>query len=107
VDFPPGWVTRDVTDRALAAAGVPHPVTLEVNDVHTLLDLVGHGMGVALVPQDFVHKATTARFVPLAEPGPEWHTVTALAADRRPIAAARALLGLPTLPPDDVERQRR
>ncbi len=28
VDFPPGWVTRDVTDRALAAAAVPHRVTL-------------------------------------------------------------------------------
>ena len=99
VDFPPGWVTRDVTDQALAAAAVPHRVTLEVNDVHTLLDLVGHGMGVALVPQDFVHKATTARFVPLADPAPEWHTATAVAADRRPNAAARALLTLPTLRP--------
>jgi DNA-binding transcriptional LysR family regulator len=65
---------------------------LEVNDVHTLLDLVGHGMGVALVPQDFVHKPTIARFVELAAPAPEWHTATAVAADRRPNAAARALL---------------
>jgi DNA-binding transcriptional LysR family regulator len=100
VDFPPGWVTRDVTDRALAAAAVGgHRVTLEVNDVHTLLDLVGHGMGVALVPQDFMHKQTTARFVPLADPAPEWHTATAVAADRRPSAATRALLGLQSLLP--------
>lgn len=94
VDFPPGWVTRDVTDRALAAAGVPHRVALEVNDVLLLLDLAGHGMGVALVPRDFVHKPTTARLVELAEPAPEWCTATAVAADRRPNAAARALLAL-------------
>jgi DNA-binding transcriptional LysR family regulator len=50
------------------AAAVPRRVTLEVNDVLTLLDLVGHGRGVALVPQDFVHESTTARFVPLADP---------------------------------------
>ena len=97
VDFPPGWVTRDVTDRALATAAVPRRVSLEVNDVHTLLDLVGHGMGVALVPQDFVHKPTTARFVALAAPAPEWHTAMAVAAARRPNAAARRLMTLPSL----------
>ena len=92
VDFPPGWVTRDVTDGALAGAGVPHRVSLEVNEVMTLLDLVGHGLGVALVPRDFVHKPTTARFIELAAPAPQWHTATAVAADRRANAAARALL---------------
>ena len=97
VDFPPGWVTRDVTDRALATAAVPRRVSLEVNDVHTLLDLVGHGMGVALVPQDFVHKPTTARFVALAAPAPEWHTAMAVATARRPNAAARRLMTLPSL----------
>ena len=97
VDFPRGWVTRDVTDRALVAAAVPRRVTLEVNDVLTLLDLVGHGMGVALVPQDFVHKPTSARFVPLADPAPEWHTAMAVAASRRPNAAARRLMALPAL----------
>jgi DNA-binding transcriptional LysR family regulator len=99
VDFPPGWVTRDVTDRALDGAGVPRRVALEVNEVMTLLDLVGHGMGVALVPQDFVHKPTTARFVELAEPAPHWHTATALAAARRPNAAAHALLARYVLVP--------
>ncbi|HVH23945.1 MAG TPA: LysR family transcriptional regulator [Pseudonocardia sp.] len=99
VDFPPGWVTRDLTDRALAGVGVPRRVALEVNEVMTLLDLVGHGMGVALVPQDFVHKPTTARFVPLTEPAPDWCTATAIAADRRPNAAVRALLSHRALVP--------
>ena len=94
VDFPPGWVTRDVTDRALSSAELSRRVAFEANDVHTLLDLVGRGLGVALVPQDFVHKPTTARFVPLAEPAPMWHTAVATAAARRPNAATRALLDL-------------
>jgi DNA-binding transcriptional LysR family regulator len=90
VDFPAGWVTRDVTDRALPG----RRVSLEANDVHTLLDLVGHGMGIALVPQDFAHKPTTATFVPLAEPTPLWRTAVATAVARHPSAAAKALLAM-------------
>ncbi|MGA8117282.1 MAG: LysR family transcriptional regulator [Actinocatenispora sp.] len=92
VDFAPGWVTRDVTDHALRGAHLTRRVALEVNDVHSLLDLVAHGLGVALVPESFRHKQTNARFVPLADPAPVWRTAVATARHRRPSAATRAFL---------------
>jgi DNA-binding transcriptional LysR family regulator len=91
VDFYPGWVTRDVVDQAMAAARVERRVAFEVNDVHWLLDLVGHGLGVAVVPEVFTHKRTTARFVPLTAP-PTWQIAVATATGRHPGAAAKALL---------------
>jgi DNA-binding transcriptional LysR family regulator len=91
VDFYPGWVTRDVVDRAMAGAHVERRVAFEVNDVHWLLDLVGYGLGVAVVPQVFSHKKTAARFVPITAP-PTWQIAVATATGRHPGAAAKALL---------------
>lgn len=65
VDFNPDWGTRDEVDRALTAAGVERHVAVEVNDVHSLLDFVGFGLGVALVPQSFVVKTNSACFIGL------------------------------------------
>jgi DNA-binding transcriptional LysR family regulator len=67
VDFNPDWGTRDDVDRALATAGVDRRVAVEVNDVHSLLDFVGFGLGVALVPASFAAKQTRARFVELGD----------------------------------------
>lgn len=103
VDFHPGWISRDVTDRALAARHLDRHVALEVNDAHLLLGLVAAGLGVALVPAGFRHKRTTARFVPLRPPAPEWRTVIATAAGRRPSAAAQALLADETLTGDRAD----
>ena len=92
VDYYPGWGTRDTVDRALAAAGIDRHVTLEVNDVHSLLDLVGCGLGLALVPAEFAHKRTSARFVPLSGTVPTWET--AIATPTSNSAAVTALLDL-------------
>lgn len=97
VDFHPGWITRDVTDHALAGARIERRVALEVNDVHSLLDFVGAGLGIALVPHSFTGKQTRARFVPLEAPVPVWQTAVAVAAGRRCSAAAQALLRDPSL----------
>ena len=35
VDFDPTWGARTISDQAFTTAGVAHPVTIEVNDVHT------------------------------------------------------------------------
>jgi DNA-binding transcriptional LysR family regulator len=102
VDFCPGWVSRDTTDRALAAADVSRRVGLEVNDVHSLLDLVAHGMGVALTPCSFTCKKTDARFVRLARPAPVWRTGIATAVGQRLGAAARALLAAEEFHPTPV-----
>jgi DNA-binding transcriptional LysR family regulator len=50
VDFDPSWAVRGLNDRAAAAHGVRRRVRCTVNDIHTLLDLLHRGLGVALVP---------------------------------------------------------
>lgn len=90
VDFQRDWGTRDVVDALLAAAGVERRVALEVNDVHSLLDLIACGLGVALVPRSFSVKTDRVRFVGLTDPAARWETVT-VSADPAS-AAATALL---------------
>ena len=75
VDFNADWGTRDDVDRMLAAAGVERHVAVEVNDVHSLLDFVGFGLGVALVPQSFVVKTDRACFISLRGDKPVAETV--------------------------------
>ncbi|GAA4226895.1 DNA-binding transcriptional LysR family regulator [Streptosporangium album] len=89
VDFPPDWGTRDLVDDVLATAGVERRVALEVTDVHSLLDLVTFGLGVALVPQSFSVKTDRVRFVGLAGAVPVWETVTVTG---DPTSAAAAAL---------------
>ncbi|WP_394615000.1 LysR family transcriptional regulator [Lentzea sp. JNUCC 0626] len=90
VDFNPDWGTRDQVDRTLAAAGIDRHVAVEVNDVHSLLDFVIFGLGVALVPQSFALKTDRAHFVGLRGnvPGAETVVVTTHAVG----AAASVLL---------------
>jgi DNA-binding transcriptional LysR family regulator len=90
VDFPPDWSTRDLSDLVLAEAGVERRVALEASDVHSLLDLVAFGLGVALVPRSFTVKTDRARFIPLAGDVPQWETVAVVADPTG--AAATALL---------------
>ncbi|MFD9704993.1 LysR family transcriptional regulator [Lentzea sp. NPDC059081] len=75
VDFNADWGTRDEADRALAAAGVERRVAVEVNDVHSLLDFVAFGLGVALVPQSFALKTDRVHFVGLRGDVPVAETV--------------------------------
>jgi DNA-binding transcriptional LysR family regulator len=91
VDFLPDWGTRDLVDSALAAAGVDRHVSLEVTDVHSLLDMVTFGLGVALVPQSFAAKTDQVRFVGLSGTVPAWETITVTGDPTS--AAAAALLG--------------
>jgi DNA-binding transcriptional LysR family regulator len=96
VDFQSEWGARVISDHAFAHARVEHPVTLEVNDVHTLLDLVGHGMGVALVPAPIAaKKATKLPAIPLRPGSAEnWQVSIAVPAGDAISLAARAFLGM-------------
>ncbi len=91
VGFQPDWAARVLADRAFAAAGLPHRVELEVNDVHTLLDLVGHNLGMAIVPRPIAAKKQhTLHIAALRGDLPSWQV--AAAASENPSPAARALL---------------
>jgi DNA-binding transcriptional LysR family regulator len=49
-DMPPTWGTRMLTDRIFAAAGVERTIEYEANDIASVLDLVRHGLAVAVLP---------------------------------------------------------
>ncbi|MCJ1703038.1 MULTISPECIES: LysR family transcriptional regulator [unclassified Rathayibacter] len=85
------WGASHLAAQAFAAHGLAFEVELEVNDVHTLLDLVEYGMGVAVVPAHFAEKRPAGlRAVPLEDPLLVWRTMVAL--PERPTAAARAFV---------------
>ncbi len=94
VDFHRDWGARGVTDRAFAAAGVERRVALEVNDVHTLIDLVGHGLGVAVVPRPVARKEQAAVLCALPLDGEQqiWQVSVAVPHEERTGPAARELL---------------
>ncbi|MFZ4235411.1 LysR family transcriptional regulator [Streptomyces murinus] len=95
VDFHPDWGPRRATDTAFAAAGVRRTVALEVNDVHTLLDLVDENLGIAVVPRHFRHKRPTLTALPLKGTGEAaYETVALLPHEHSTSPAARALLAL-------------
>ncbi|MFD3723701.1 LysR family transcriptional regulator [Streptomyces sp. NPDC058671] len=95
VDFHPDWGPRQATDTAFAAAGVRRTVALEVNDVHSLLDLVDENLGVAAVPHHFRHKREALTATPLKGTGPAvYETVALLPPPETTSPAARALMTL-------------
>ncbi|WP_405445508.1 LysR substrate-binding domain-containing protein [Streptomyces achromogenes] len=95
VDFHPDWGPRRTTDAAFAAAGVRRTVALEVNDVHSLLDLVDENLGIAVVPRHFRHKRPALTALPLkGTGGARYETVALLPPERATSPAARALVTL-------------
>ncbi|MFF5008409.1 LysR family transcriptional regulator [Streptomyces phaeochromogenes] len=95
VDFHPDWGPRRTTDAAFAAAGVHRTVALEVNDVHSLLDLVEEGLGIAVVPRHFAHKRRALPALPLkADTETPYETVAMLPPPEATSPAARALISL-------------
>lgn len=92
VDFQESWAVRTINDEACGAHGVPRRVSAAVNDVHTLLDLVHRGLGIALVPQHVAAKPQASGLVTLQLPPdstPEW-VVSAITG--APAAASAPLL---------------
>lgn len=89
VGFLPGWGARVLTEQAFAAAGIKHRVAMEVNDVNTLLDLVGHDLGIAIVPEHFARKRpATLRAVPVAGDLLQWQVAAAMPVKASAAAAA-------------------
>ncbi|MFC7259970.1 LysR family transcriptional regulator [Streptomyces lutosisoli] len=95
VDFHPDWGPRRTTDAAFAAAGVRRTVSLEVNDVHSLLDLIDENLGIAVVPRHFRHKREGLTALPLKGTGEAvYETVAMLPPPEATSPAARALMAL-------------
>jgi DNA-binding transcriptional LysR family regulator len=91
VDFPVGWGTRAIVDRAFAAAGVDRQVAFEVADYRTAAALVGHGLGVAFIPASAARALEGVARVAVS-PELDWRILVATSSNRRASAAARAFL---------------
>ncbi|MER6631858.1 LysR family transcriptional regulator [Streptomyces sp. NPDC000987] len=95
VDFQPDFGPRRATDAAFARAGVRRTVSLEVNDVHSLLDLVGENLGVAVVPRHFRYKRASLTALDLKDGGePVYESAALLPPPQATSPAARALMAL-------------
>ncbi|MFG2196522.1 LysR family transcriptional regulator [Streptomyces sp. NPDC048639] len=95
VDFHPDWGARGLTDRAFATARTERQVALEVGDVHSLIELVGHGLGVAVVPRPMARKPQAAGLAEVrltGEPEPVWQVSVAVPDGDRVGPAAHELL---------------
>ncbi|MEL5992450.1 LysR family transcriptional regulator [Microbacterium phosphatis] len=99
IDFTASWGVRELNDDMLAAQGVSRRVRCTVNDVHTLLDLVARGLGIAIVPRHVAAKPQAAPLRKLAlpkTPGLSWTVSVVSAARERVDAPATHLLELLT-----------
>lgn len=97
IDFHPDFGPRRAADEAFAAARVRRTVALEVNDVHSLLELVREGLGIAVVPHHFSRKPEARCLVAVPLDGadqPYYESVVVLPAAQAMSPGARALMAL-------------
>lgn len=89
IELNPDWGTRQLVDRSFREAGVSRHIGFEVNDFPTQLDLVAHGLGIALMPGAVVVQRTASKqhklvaCAELAEPEPCWELAAVFAHDDR------------------------
>jgi DNA-binding transcriptional LysR family regulator len=94
VDGDPAWGIRTSNDRAFRDAGVERHVAFAVNDMPTILDLVAHNLGVALLPRSLVPLRTPLRFVRLRGTAPRFNVTLVAREPRELSAASRALFAM-------------
>jgi len=92
VEFHADWGLRILADRIFAGLHVERRIACEVNDAPTLLDLVAHGLGIALVPQTATKHPAPIRYLSPKPAVPTWDVAVAVPKAGPTNPAARALL---------------
>jgi DNA-binding transcriptional LysR family regulator len=77
-------------DRSFSAAGLQRQVEFEVGDTPSVVNLVRHGLGVALLPPSMVVDSDRVVMVPVRGRSPLWEISLATPTNRPVSAAARA-----------------
>jgi DNA-binding transcriptional LysR family regulator len=90
-DLAHDWAVRIVNDRAFVELGRSRRVAFETNDVDELLEVVGRGLAVAVIPTSAGRRSRRVRFIELRDPAPRWKIGVAVPRGRPPSPAARAL----------------
>ena len=111
VDFEVGWGTRPLIDRAFGQAGLQRRTDFDVTDLETIIDLVGKGVGIALLPETIAELRRPGISVcELSEPAVCWELLVAyLRSDGNgPVnRAAQAFLDLLTFHSPDADSSAR
>jgi len=93
IDYPPGWGTRTITDRAFAAAGLEREVPFEAAEYSAVIDLVRGGLGIAFLPASVAaSRADGLTVIEISDYAFSWVISVATPASRRLSGAARAFL---------------
>lgn len=97
VDLTPAWVARQIVDDAFAARRRNRRTTMTVDDVHMLLDLVGRGFGIAVIPESMAAKQQAEGLARIAVAAPElaWQIHSAISDQAGAAARAFAAMMLP------------
>ncbi|MEU7817656.1 LysR family transcriptional regulator [Pseudonocardia sp. NPDC049154] len=78
VDFDVDLAARQVTDRAFASADITRTVRVTCNEIGSLLELVAHGLGIAIVPRPLaIATRVPVAMVPLANASLVWTVAAA------------------------------
>lgn len=94
VDFPAGYGTRVVADRAFATAGLTRRVAVEITNIAEGADYVHHGLGIALLPNFIIADRDDVACLTVTGADLQFPMSLATPAGRAPSAAARALIGM-------------
>jgi DNA-binding transcriptional LysR family regulator len=92
IDFPAGWGTRAIVDRAFTAAGLERQVSFEAGDYATTAGLVRHGLGVAFIPASAAAPLDGVARLTLSPAPLIWQISVATPAGRRLSAAGHAFV---------------
>ncbi|WP_031470693.1 LysR family transcriptional regulator [Sciscionella sediminilitoris] len=94
VEFRADSALRTRVDAACAAAGLDRRMCCEVDQISDLVDLVGHGVGIALLPAYAVRNATDRVTAVATDPEIPRESALITTAGREPSPATAALLEL-------------
>jgi DNA-binding transcriptional LysR family regulator len=97
IDLDATWAIRMITDELFANRKVPRRVAFSVSDIHTLVDMISRGLGVAVVPQSISRKVIAADLGKLAisdDSIPPWTVSAALLPAERGTGLAAEFLTL-------------
>jgi DNA-binding transcriptional LysR family regulator len=94
VDLGIGTTVRRVTDQLFASANQRRTVRFEVHDADTVLNLVAHGLGSAILAEPRARATDGVSFVPLAGKRPPWTLALVTQETSRVSRAAAAIFDL-------------
>ncbi|MFE6664651.1 LysR family transcriptional regulator [Streptomyces sp. NPDC057697] len=94
VDFPIGYGSRSIVDRAFTAAGQSRRISIEVTNAEVATAYVREGLGVAILPDAYDHPGPTLRIIGPGSDNLTWSLSLATARNRHPGAATDMLAAM-------------